>query len=194
MSCNRSESHDTEAVEVLLSHGIRVSDQGAFFSVAVSEDAIYEWCKRWPASGLRGLKGVTFQFDKRNGDLVDVTYRNGTSEDWDGPALLALSEDAQEAGMRRLEKPKSRKNKTSSDPFIAAHEPAFREMGLSVTHTKGCVTVCKDTRNQAGAGDPFLRAHAAVLKEMGLSVTHTKGCVRVCKDTNNRSCGRKGKR
>lgn len=63
--------------------------------VAVSEGDIRDFASRWPCSGLRGLKGVTFEFDG-NGDLVDVTYRNGESERWDGPALAALSQDAQE--------------------------------------------------------------------------------------------------
>jgi len=62
--------------------------------VAVSEHDIQRFCNRWPASGLRGLKGVTFEFD-RKGDLVDIHYANGNSERWDGPALSALSQDAQ---------------------------------------------------------------------------------------------------
>jgi hypothetical protein len=62
--------------------------------VAVSEEDIQSFIARWPGSGLHGLKGVTFVFED-NGDLVDIYYRNGNSGRWDGPALVALSEDAQ---------------------------------------------------------------------------------------------------
>jgi hypothetical protein len=64
--------------------------------VAVDEGSLREFADQWPASGLRGLRGVTFEYDT-NG-LVDVRYRNGSSEDWDGPALAALSHDAEEYG------------------------------------------------------------------------------------------------
>jgi len=63
-------------------------------SVYVSERDVSEFTRSWPASGLRGLTGVTFTFD-RNGDLVDIEYANGDSDRWDGPALVALSHDAQ---------------------------------------------------------------------------------------------------
>lgn len=63
-------------------------------NVAVSENDIRTFCAQWPASGLRDLKGVTFQFAK-NGDLVDIWYKNGNSDRWDGSALTALSHDAQ---------------------------------------------------------------------------------------------------
>jgi len=63
--------------------------------VAVSEQDISDFIREWPASGLYGLRGVTFVYET-NGDLVDIYYKNGDSEDWDGAALAALSEDAQE--------------------------------------------------------------------------------------------------
>lgn len=69
--------------------------------VAVSEDDINRFIGRWPCSGLRGLRGVTFVFED-NGDLVDIYYRNGKSDRWDGPALVALSEDAQRYLERRV--------------------------------------------------------------------------------------------
>ena len=71
--------------------------------VAVSEADIRSFCSQWPSSGLRGLKGVTFVFEP-NGDLVDIEYKNGTYDQWDGPALTALSEDAQEYGRSRSSK------------------------------------------------------------------------------------------
>lgn len=64
-------------------------------SVAVSEHNVRAFACFWPCSGLRGLRGVTFTYED-NGDLVDIAYRNGSSDDWDGPALVALSQDAQE--------------------------------------------------------------------------------------------------
>ncbi len=65
--------------------------------VSVSEDGIDAFRGQWPASGLYGLRGVTFTFES-NGDLVDIDYANGDSDRWDGPALAALSQDAQEYG------------------------------------------------------------------------------------------------
>lgn len=69
-------------------------------SVSVSESDLSEFRRQWPASGLSGLRGVAFEFDS-NGDLVDIRYRNGTSDHWDGPALVALSQDAQAFGTAR---------------------------------------------------------------------------------------------
>ena len=68
--------------------------------VACSADDVRAFAASWPCSGLHGLQGVTFEF-AGNGDLVDVTYRNGNSERWDGPALVALSQDAQAYGEKR---------------------------------------------------------------------------------------------
>lgn len=83
---------------------MRFFDQGSHYSVVVTEMDIDRFNDSWPASELRGLRGVTFQFEKRNGDLVDIEYRNGDSEQWDGSALVALSEDAQKYGESRLGK------------------------------------------------------------------------------------------
>lgn len=64
------------------------------YRVALNEDDIDRFNDEWPCSNLRGLRGVTFGYDAR-GDLVDIWYRNGNAERWDGPELVALSEDAQ---------------------------------------------------------------------------------------------------
>jgi len=64
------------------------------YRVACDARDVSDFADRWPCSGLHGLDGVTFAFE-RNGDLVDVYYRNGNSDRWDGPALAALAEDAQ---------------------------------------------------------------------------------------------------
>lgn len=63
--------------------------------VAVSESDLASFMAAWPCSGLHGLRGVIFEYD-RSGNLVDIIYRNGDSDRWDGPAMVALSEDAQE--------------------------------------------------------------------------------------------------
>jgi len=91
---------------------MRARTSGGSLVVSVSESDVRSFCRSWPASGLSGLRGVTFEFD-RGGDLVDITYRNGTSDRWDGPALLALSHDAQAYGRSKLKLVANRRKKTS---------------------------------------------------------------------------------
>lgn len=79
---------------------MRIEHVGSGCRVHLSVQDIANFCRNWPASNLRGLSGVNFEF-ARNGDLVDIEYRNGSSEDWDGPALVALSQDAQQHAKRR---------------------------------------------------------------------------------------------
>jgi hypothetical protein len=81
---------------------MRVFDRGAWFSVACSNIDVYNFYQQWPCSGLQELNNVTFVFDTSNGDLVDMHFSSGNSEKWDGPALKALSEDAQSYGYARL--------------------------------------------------------------------------------------------
>lgn len=50
-------------------------DNGAFYTVTVLAREVYDFAIRWPCSGLRRNKPVTFQFDKRNGDLIDSNDR-----------------------------------------------------------------------------------------------------------------------
>lgn len=76
---------------------MRTRDNGAFYSVTVSANEVSEFKDRWPCSGLPE-RSIGFQFDKRNGDLVDIW---GTG-DYDGDDLLALSHDAQAYGRKRL--------------------------------------------------------------------------------------------
>lgn len=77
---------------------MRVFDQGSEFRVTVSANEVYEFRRRWPCSGLSTEHGVSFTFDKRNGDLVDVHHPGSE----DGPALVALSQDAQAYGEKKL--------------------------------------------------------------------------------------------
>ena len=77
---------------------MRAFDQGSLYRVTVSADEVYDFKKTWPCSGLSSSHGISFVFDKRNGDLVEV-YHPGSE---DGSALLALSQDAQAYGRKRL--------------------------------------------------------------------------------------------
>jgi hypothetical protein len=63
------------------------------YRVDVSGSDIALFTSQWPGANLVGLEGVCFGYDK-NGDLVDIVYDNGDSDQWDGSALVALSEDA----------------------------------------------------------------------------------------------------
>ena len=59
---------------------------------------LYTFKRQWPCSGIPELDSITFEFDSR-GDLVDIiAMQDGKpvdSAEFDGPALLALSENAQ---------------------------------------------------------------------------------------------------
>lgn len=45
---------------------------------------------------------IWFQFDKRNGDLVDMRPSDWEERGADGPAMMALSDDAKIYGIKRL--------------------------------------------------------------------------------------------
>lgn len=77
-------------------------NQGSQFRVTVSEGYIDAFARGWPCSGLTGLQGVSFTFEKSSGDLADTRYRNGSSDRWDGEGLRALSEEARRYGKKRL--------------------------------------------------------------------------------------------
>ena len=74
----------------------KAKDLGAYFSVTVGKRDVSAWKQRWPASGLPD-RAITFQFDKRSGDLVDI-YPSGI----DGEAAAALSRDAAYVGAKKL--------------------------------------------------------------------------------------------
>ncbi len=78
---------------------MRYYDNGCFYSVAVSRAEVEAFKATWPCSGLPD-RAIWFQFDKRNGDLVDIR-----PSDIDGEDLLALSHDAQAYGKRRTAQP-----------------------------------------------------------------------------------------
>jgi len=94
----------------------RYYDNGAFYSVQFGQDEVRAFTRRWPGHNLHGVKSVWAQFDRKNGDLVDLKVNNGDSEPWDGPALVALVGDMQNAAADnkgRGGKPKRRGNLAS---------------------------------------------------------------------------------
>lgn len=79
---------------------MRVYDKGAYVGVSLNADEIHEFRRQWPASGLHALKRVYFEYQLSNGDLVDIRCNGRPScEKFDGPALAALSQDAQRAAL-----------------------------------------------------------------------------------------------
>ena len=72
-------------------------DGRSVFRVQVSTREVEDFKRHWPCSGLPDC-AVTFEFDKRNGDLVDLICRR----EFDGSAALALSEDAYTYGHVRV--------------------------------------------------------------------------------------------
>ena len=77
---------------------MKTIDNGAFYTVTVSGQEVADFNSRWPCSPIPENR-ISFEFDKRNDDLVDITP---DSSAFDGDALLALSQDAQEAGKKFL--------------------------------------------------------------------------------------------
>lgn len=69
--------------------------------VTLKRPALDKFCAQWPCHGIpTTLASISFWFAD-NGDLVDILAksRNGRRVDsatFDGPALVALSQDAQE--------------------------------------------------------------------------------------------------
>ena len=71
--------------------------KGSLYSVTVSRDGVMAFKRQWPCSTLPA-RAITFWFDRMTGDLVDILP-------WpvrDGADLLALSMDAQAAGVATL--------------------------------------------------------------------------------------------
>ena len=69
---------------------MRVHDQGAFIRVTASAQDVGMFNSRWPCSSIPEGR-VAFTFDRRNGDLVDIS-----PSEIDGPEVAALSQDCQE--------------------------------------------------------------------------------------------------
>lgn len=70
----------------------RYIDNGCFFTVQLSRADVETWAESWPCFGI--CSALWFQFDKRNGDLVDMKQTAGADES----GVRALSDDAQAWG------------------------------------------------------------------------------------------------
>ena len=79
---------------------MKVFDNGSSYAVTVSRREVEQFTTRWPCCSLPQC-AITFHFDKRNGDLVDITP-NRIVNRVNGPEAAALSEDAQKYGEKRL--------------------------------------------------------------------------------------------
>lgn len=78
---------------------MRVFDNGCFFTVHCTARDVSGFAQRWPCFGER--RAIAFQFDKRNGDLVDI-LPNGADADMDGGGVCALADDAKAYGAKKL--------------------------------------------------------------------------------------------
>lgn len=76
---------------------MRAFDNGCFFTVLCSERDVQAFAAQWPCFGT--VRSYWFQFDKRDGDLVDTNHEDGETDDG---GIVALSHDAQAYGMKRL--------------------------------------------------------------------------------------------
>lgn len=79
-------------------------DNDSFFSVSISPDDVRAFKASWPCSGIPAVR-IRAQFDKRNGDLVDLEPHNLEERGANGSALIALLSDAQSYAADRLNLP-----------------------------------------------------------------------------------------
>lgn len=80
---------------------MRTFDNGSFYTVQCTTADVLNFANRWPCFGPRAP--IAFEFDKANGDLVDVLPSDADAyESMDPTGVRALSEDAQAHGRRRL--------------------------------------------------------------------------------------------
>lgn len=80
---------------------MRVFDNGCFYSVQLSRDDVDNFKAQWSCNGMPS-RAIWFQFDKRNGDLVDMKPSNWEEHGADGGAMVALSQYAQAYGKAKL--------------------------------------------------------------------------------------------
>lgn len=77
---------------------MRVSDQGAFFTVSYSRQDLEAFKRKWPA--FHGSGAGSFTFEKSNGDLVDATgsaVKYGETDGWS-----AFADDCKKYGKGKL--------------------------------------------------------------------------------------------
>lgn len=70
---------------------MKYHDNGSLYSVNISAREVEEFASRWPCYGPR--RAIWAQFDKRNGDIVDLAGDRGM----DGSGVSALLQDAQQS-------------------------------------------------------------------------------------------------
>lgn len=81
---------------------------GSVYSVLVTNAEVCDFARSWPANRLDTNGEYLFQFDARNGDLVDVSAVDGEGatrdilKEEDGDWLSALSDDATLVGAEQL--------------------------------------------------------------------------------------------
>ncbi len=69
---------------------MKLKDLGAHVNVSVSVAELEAFANSWPCSGMRGAsRGITFQFEKSCGDLVDIW---GQQKRFDDRAVSALAD------------------------------------------------------------------------------------------------------
>lgn len=76
---------------------MRVYDNGSMFTVSCSRNDVEQFARQWPCFGR--IEPLWFQYEKRNGDLVDTNQRDGRQ---DGSGVVALSDDAMRYGAAKL--------------------------------------------------------------------------------------------
>ena len=108
----------------------RAYDKGSLYGVSLNADEIDAFRRRWPASGLNRLRSLYAAFDRRNGDLVELTCNRsgGSCQRFDGPALGALADDAQCWGAAKLGqidfKTEQCSTRTDWHEYLGAPKPA----------------------------------------------------------------------
>lgn len=81
---------------------------GSSYTVLITNREVREFSRAWPCNGLDTDAEYRFEFDARNGDLIDLcAMRDGITEDRiseeeDGSWMAALSEDATLVGAEAL--------------------------------------------------------------------------------------------
>lgn len=80
---------------------MRTTDKGSTYGVSVSAREVSEFKAKWPCSGMPN-QAIWFEFEKRNGDLVDLIPSNWEERGANGSAMVALSQDAQAFGKKSL--------------------------------------------------------------------------------------------
>ena len=80
----------------------RFYSKGSEYGVSFFEREIDAFIRRWPASGLHGLRNVFAVFDRRNGDLIDLECNRRSCARFDGEALKALVDDMQTAAKKHF--------------------------------------------------------------------------------------------